>query len=172
MSGRGSPGARGTASRVLVPLLDRLIDDAPDQARDPVISASESLVLLRQSVRRDLEALLNARRYWDVWDREKLNELAVSPLSFGIPDFTAGAFNDPARRETLRLDIEDAIRAFEPRFLSVRVTLNDTKATLESTLRLRIDAVLHAEPMPEPIVFDTIVDPATEHVVVRTNDAG
>ena len=31
---------------------------------------------------------------------------------------------------------------------------------------------LHAEPMPEPITFDTIIDPTTDNIVVRTNDAG
>jgi len=171
MSGRGSAGTRGSAARVLVPLLDRLIDDAPDQTRDPTISASESMLALRQSVRRDLESLLNARRTWKSWP-STLTELRVSPVGYGIPDFTSGAFNDPARREELRLDIEEAILAFEPRFLSVRVTLQDSAERLESTLRLRIDAVMHAEPMPEPITFDTIIDPTTDNIVVRSNDAG
>ena len=171
MSGRGSSGTRGAAARVLAPLLDRLIDDAPDQTRDPAISASESMVALRQSVRRDLESLLNARRTWKSWP-SSLTELRVSPVGYGIPDFTSGAFNDPARREELRLDIEEAILAFEPRFLTVRVTLLEATERLEATLRLRIDAVLHAEPMPEPITFDTIIDPTTDNIVVRTNDAG
>jgi type VI secretion system protein ImpF len=171
MSGRGSTGTRGSAARVLVPLLDRLIDNAPDQTRDPPMSASESMVALRQSVRRDLESLLNARRCWKSWPAS-LTELRVSPVGYGIPDFTSGAFNDTGRREELRLDIEEAILAFEPRFLSVRVALIESTERLEATLRLRIDAVLHAEPMPEPITFDTIIDPTTDNIVVRTNDAG
>lgn len=171
MSGRGPPGTRGAAARVLVPLLDRLIDDAPDQSRDPAISPSESMVALRQSVRRDLESLLNARRSWRSWPAS-LTELRVSPVGYGIPDFTSGAFNDPSRREELRLDIEEAILSFEPRFLSVRVTMLEATERLEATLRLRIDAVLHAEPMPEPITFDTIIDPTTDNIVVRTNDSG
>ena len=171
MSGRSGSGTRGSAARVLVPLLDRLIDDAPDQLRDPPQSASESMVALRQSVRRDLESLLNARRTWKSWPAS-LKELAVSPIGYGIPDFTSGAFNDGSRREELRLEIEEAVQAFEPRFLSVRVALIESTDRLEATLRLRIDAVLHAEPMPEPITFDTIIDPTTDHIVVRTNDAG
>ena len=171
MSGRGPPGTRGAAARVLVPLLDRLIDDAPDQSRDPAISPSESMVALRQSVRRDLESLLNARRSWRSWPAS-LTELRVSPVGYGIPDFTSGAFNDPARREELRLDIEEAILSFEPRFLSVRVTMLEATERLEATFRIRIDAVLHAEPMPEPITFDTIIDPTTDNIVVRTNDSG
>ena len=59
------------------------------------------------------------------------------------------------------MEIEETIRRFEPRFLSVRVTLIDAEDRLETTLRLRIEAVLHAEPAPEPVTFDTLVDPAT-----------
>ena len=70
-------------------------------------------------------------------------------------------------REELRLEIEATIRRFEPRFLSVRVNLIDTQDRLETTLRLRIEAVLHAEPAPEPVTFDTLVDPMTDDIVVR-----
>jgi hypothetical protein len=37
-------------TRVQSPLLDRLIDDAPDQQRDPVVSAVDSMVALRNAV--------------------------------------------------------------------------------------------------------------------------
>lgn len=149
-----------------MPLLDRLIDDSPDQPRDPPIAINDSLVALRDAVRRDLEALLNARRRWLSWPAH-MTDLATSPLGYGIPDFTAGAFNDPRRREELRLEIEDTIRRFEPRFLSVRVALVEQPDRLSSTLRLRIDAVMRAEPAPEAIAFDTIIDPAADDVVIR-----
>lgn len=168
MSGRAGP--RSSAARVQAPLLDRLIDDAPDRDRDPPVSAAESMTALRQSVRRDLEALLNARRRWRSWP-ESLTELKASPLGYGIPDFAAGAFGDPKRRQELRAEIEETIRRFEPRFLSVRVHLVESRDRLETTLRLRIDAVLHAEPAPESITFDTLVDPTMDDVTVRANDA-
>jgi type VI secretion system protein ImpF len=171
MSGRAGTGARGTAARVQLPLLDRLIDEAPDQPRDPPISTADSMAVLRQSVRRDLEALLNARRRWRSTPKI-FKELNVSPIGFGIPDFTAGSFNDAKQREELRLEIEDTIRRFEPRFLSVRAVLVDTRDRLESTLRLRIEAVLHAEPAPEPVTFDTMIDPTSDTVSVQANEAG
>jgi type VI secretion system protein ImpF len=100
-----------------------------------------------------------------------MTELATSPIGYGIPDFASGAFNDARRREELRLEIEDTIRRFEPRFLSVRVHLVDTHTQLETTLRLRIDAVMHAEPAPEAVTFDTVVDPTTDDVLVRAKDS-
>ena len=93
-------------------------------------------------------------------------------MGYGIPDFASGAFNDPRRREELRLEIEDTIRRFEPRFLSVRVHLVDARDRLETTLRLRIDAVLHADPAPEAVTFDTVVDPTTDDVLVRRKTDG
>jgi type VI secretion system protein ImpF len=153
-------------TRVQSPLLDRLIDDAPDQQRDPVVSAVDSMVALRNAVRRDLEALLNARRRWRSWPAH-MTQLTASPIGYGMPDFASGAFSDAQRREELRQEIEATIRRFEPRFLSVRVHLLDALDRLEATLRLRIDAVLHAEPAPESVTFDTLVDRMTEEVVVR-----
>ena len=166
MSGRTGPNTRGPIARVRAPLLDRLMDDAPDQERDPVVSAADSMAALRVSVRRDLEALLNARRRWRSLPA-RMTQLRTSPLSYGIPDFASGAFNDARRREELRLEIEDSIRRFEPRFLSVKVHLIDSKERLETTLRLRIEAVLHAEPAPEAVTFDTLVDPTTDDITVR-----
>lgn len=153
--------------RVRLSLLDSLLDDAPDSQTEVPPSPAEAMEALRRSVRRDLEALLNARRRWRSWPA-RYAELRVSPLAYGIPDFAAGAFNDPRRREGLRAEVEDAIRRFEPRFASVRVSLVDAKDKLDATLRLRIDALLHAEPAPEPIAFDTLVDATTADVVVRT----
>ena len=156
--------------RVQLPLLDRLIDDAPDIVRDASVSLAEATGLLRRSVRRDIEALLNARRRWRSWP-EGYDELAVSPVGYGITDFAAGAFNDPAQRDRLRAQIEQAIRRFEPRLAQVHVVLVDGDNTLDATLRLRIEALLRIEPAPEPITFDTLVDPATAEVQVKTNSA-
>ena len=136
MSGRAGPVNR-QAPRVQQPLLDRLIDDAPDQQRDSAVSGADSVTALRNSVRRDLEALLNARRRWRSWPSH-MTQLATSPIGYGIPDFASGAFGDVRRREELRQEIEATIRRFEPRFLSVRVNLIDNADRLETMLRLRI----------------------------------
>jgi len=80
-------------------------------------------------------------------------------------------FNNQAERDRLRLEIEATIRRFEPRFLSVRVHLTDNEQRLDSSLRLRIDAVLHADPAPEQVTFDTIVDTVNDNVRVRANES-
>lgn len=166
----GRPGRDGmqVAQRAQLPLLDRLIDDAPDVPRDPPLAAAAAVAILRRSVRRDIEALLNARRRWRSWPAG-YTELAESPVGYGISDFAAGAFNDPTQRDRLRLQIEQTISRFEPRLAQVRVVLLDADNTLEATLRLRIEGLLRVEPAPEPIAFDTLVDAATAEVQVKSN---
>ena len=167
MSGRAS---RGDVLRVQIPLLDRLLDDRPDLSSDPALTAGEALAVLRRSVRRDLEALLNARRPWRSWPA-RLSELKTSAVGYGIPDFTAGALNDPGRREQMRAEIETTIRRFEPRFAVLRVIaaeqLHDEP---EPRLRLRIEALLRTEPAPEPVAFDTLVDATSAAVSIREQD--
>jgi type VI secretion system protein ImpF len=159
-----------TVQRAQLPLLDRLLDDAPEMLQDPAMSAAEAVAVLRRSVRRDIEALLNARRRWRSWP-EGYEELALSPVGYGISDFAAGAFNDQGQRDRLRSQIENMIRRFEPRLAQVRVVLLDPGDTLDATLRLRIEALLRTEPVPEPIAFDTLVDAATAEVQVKANAA-
>ncbi len=166
MSGQREAAGGG---RVQLPLLDRLLDDAPDAPRDAPLAPAEAMAVLRRAVRRDLEALLNARRRWRSWPAA-LDELALSPLGYGIPDFSSGGIVEPRARERLRAEIEDAIRRFEPRFARVQVSLLDNTDQLEATLRLRVEALLHADPAPEPIAFDTMIDPTTADVTVRTRD--
>ena len=153
---------------VEAPLLDRLMDDEPgsDRARSP----AETVARLRRSVHREVEALLNARRPWRS-PPPALTALRLSPLAYGMPDFTAGAFNDRRQREVLRAEIEETIRRFEPRLTQIQVRLIDQSPSvgplLRTTLQLRIEALLRAQPAPEPIVFDTAVDTTTADVVLN-----
>jgi type VI secretion system protein ImpF len=151
-----------------LPLLDRLLDDAPDRALDAPLSPGEAIRILQSSVRRDLEALLNARRRWRSWPTY-CRELNISPVGYGVPDFTSGAVHDSSSREWLRAEIEAAIRAFEPRFSGLRVTVVESKDKLSATLRLQIEAMLHVEPAPEPIAFDTLLETTTSEVIVRAS---
>jgi type VI secretion system protein ImpF len=154
------------ATRAAAPLLDRLLDAEPERAADHVRSHAATITALRNAVRRDVEALLNARRPWrSVPDRFAV--LRVSPLGYGIPDFTAGGFNDRAQQERLRSEIETTIRRFEPRLAQVQVELTDAPSPLTATLTLRIGALLRVEPEPEQVAFDTMLDTTTADIVLR-----
>jgi type VI secretion system protein ImpF len=147
-------------------LLDRLMDQRPEQVSDRPRTSSETVSDLRLAVRRDVEALLNARRPWRSVP-DNYPTLRLSPLGYGISDFTAGAFNDPKQQEILREEIETAIRRFEPRLSHIQVQIVEDPAPLKATLALRIHAHLRIDPVPVPISFDTMIDTTTADVVLR-----
>jgi type VI secretion system protein ImpF len=154
------------SAHVLSSLLDRLRDARPEQTGDRPRTPNETVSDLRKAVRRDVEALLNARRPWrSVPDGYPV--LRLSPLGYGISDFTAGAFNDPKQQEILREEIETAIRRFEPRLSRIYVQIVEDPVPLKATLVLRIHAHLQIDPVPEPISFDTMIDTTTADVVLR-----
>jgi type VI secretion system protein ImpF len=170
MSERWSGGAggapRGGVQRARLPLLDRLLDADPDAPEPPPPSAAVALERLRAAVRRDLEALLNARRRRQPLPPE-LTELRTSPLHYGIPDATSGAYAVAARREALAREVEATIRRFEPRLTAITVTLLSDEADLGRALRLKVEAVLRADPVPEPVSFETLLEPVTRDVTVQ-----
>ena len=159
-----APTGRGS-QRVRMPLLDRLLDNDPSSMREPVTTPAIALETLRAAVRRDLEALLNARRRR--WPLPATGpELHASPLGYGIPDATSGAYAQAHRRADLAVEVERIIRRFEPRLLSVRVTLRESGEELDRTLRLKVDAVLRTDPIPEPISFETVIEAISHEVRV------
>ncbi|WIM12885.1 type VI secretion system baseplate subunit TssE [Enhydrobacter sp.] len=158
------------AGRPQLPLLDRLLDAEPTAPSDRPPSAAAAMETLRASICRDLEELLNTRRKWRSWD-PALAQLDRSLVGFGLPDFASGAFNDQRRREELRQLVDASIRRFEPRIVDLRVTLIEAADKVSGTLRLRIDALLRAEPAPEPIAFDTVVDLVSKNVTVLEQEA-
>jgi type VI secretion system protein ImpF len=50
----------------------------------------------------------------------------------------------------------------------VNVTLVEDPERIDRTLRFRIEALVHAEPAPEPLIFDSAVDPSTQGVTVSS----
>lgn len=147
-------------------VLDRLLDYDPGIEKDPPISPVQATRNLHQSVRRDLETLLNTRCR-NAKTPAGLTELDQSLVNYGIPDFTGANLASADSREEFRRTIESIIRKYEPRFKSVRVTLLDNVEPLDRTLRFRIDALVHAEPAPEPVVFDSLLEPVTRSVEVK-----
>jgi len=152
-------------SPIEMSLLDRLLDDDPTSDRDPPKTRHKSLEEFRDAIRRDLEALLNTRPCSVTWSRG-LSELDDSILNYGVVTVTSAELGADGNRERFRSAVEQAVRRFEPRFLRVRVTLVEDPERIDRTLRFRIEALAQAKPAPEPIVFDSVLDPSTQGVTV------
>ncbi len=93
-------------------------------------------------------------------------------VNYGIPDFGGLLMGARSERENLRKRIESAIRHFETRFKQVQVVLVDDRGdNRDRTVRFRIDGLLYAEPTPEPVVFDSQLQPASGDFTVSTSQS-
>ncbi len=153
---------------LLPSLLDRLIDDEPQQSSEPLWRGSYRLDELREHVRRDLEHLLNARHgRLDLLTQR--GELAVSILSYGLPDFTGIVGGGVETREQIRAAVEHAVRQFEPRLTNVLVVVREPEFEFDRNIRLTIQAVLCVDPIVELVTFDTTVEAASGTCAVRSS---
>ncbi|GAB4182763.1 MAG: type VI secretion system baseplate subunit TssE [Thalassobaculales bacterium] len=143
---------------LLPSVFDRLIDENPEAAVDPPRSRGQHLAELRASVRRDLENLINTRYRVRGYPRD-LEALEVSLVNYGVPDMTSASLATAQQREAFCREIERVIRRFEPRFQHVSVASLTNADQTDRTLRLRIEALIYADPAPEPMVFDSVLDP-------------
>jgi type VI secretion system protein ImpF len=151
---------------LLPSVLDRLLDYEPEIQREAPAGPHQLLRDLKQSVRRDLENLLNTRVRNLTWPPH-LKELKQSLVNYGLPDFTGVNLGSTKDREDFCKVIASIINLFEPRLKNVSVTPITASEPLDRTFHFRIDALLRTEPAPEPVVFDSNVEPATGGVEVQ-----
>jgi type VI secretion system protein ImpF len=147
-------------------ILDRLLDNDPGNAMDADTGQHQKLKQLRNSVRRDLENLLNTRLRILEPDDE-YNELKKSLLSYGLPDLATVNIIDKVSRKKFVTHLENLLIEFEPRFKSVNVNYLENSNSLDRTLRFRIDALLYADPSPEVVIFDSVLEPVSRTVNVE-----
>lgn len=143
-------------------LLDRLIDDAPD---DPAERIDEAMAerLLKQGIRRDLEGLLNAKKPHGGWTERP--GLAGTVVTFGIPDLSTEDFGSPVVRDQIRRLIVAAMRAHEPRLRRVEVE-NDSEPT-STGIRFRISAVMMVDRSEQPVVYDARLRPNDREFAIQ-----
>jgi len=146
-------------------VLDRLIDHEPGLAADRPSTWRASVEELKQSLLRDLEWLLNARRIVDPAP-DSCPELQNSVYHFGLPDITSLSPESEAARLKLVRQIEACIRQFEPRLLGVRAYIAQEPELGRRQVRFVVEGVLNIEPNPERVVFDTVLETSTGKFVV------
>lgn len=151
-------------ARVTPSLLDRLTDYAPAAKEESPLSRLQAIRSLKASLWRDLSALLNTKRREDEIP-EHFSEASQSLLTFGLPDFNSYTLRNPADQSRLRRAIEGAIRRFEPRLEKVTVTFQDQNDAVFE-LSFRVDALLRVDPAPEPVSFETRLQPITHQFIV------
>jgi type VI secretion system protein ImpF len=156
--------AMDSASELVPSVLDRLIDHDPSVSSEPFAGRSIRIADLKQSVRRDLEWLLNTRRAMEL--PPALNHLEKSLVAYGLADITSASLSNPNDRSRLRRNVEEAVAHFEPRLIHVRVSIEESRER-DRTVRFRIDAALDVDPTPEPVVFDSVLQLHNKSFVIE-----
>ncbi len=137
-------------------LLDRLIDLEPDNKVESVQSRYTDFSKIKNSVGRDLEKLLNTRRYIFT-PVESYSQTLKSLFIYGLPDFTTLNPNIMSAQSLLRVEIQKAIMLFEPRLKKVNISI-DTSSGTNGKLKFRISGFLQLDDVAEPVTFNTDFD--------------
>jgi type VI secretion system protein ImpF len=152
-------------SRYNPSLFEKLLDDEPDVVSEYAI-VQMSLEQLKDSVARDVEALLNTRCGLPGRVLKGYAECRTSILSFGMIDFAGLTLASPTDRDLICRSIEEAISAHEPRLREPKVSLELNEASNQK-LHFSIQALLVVDLAREPVNFDALLQPTTQQYSVR-----
>jgi len=142
-------------SKAEILITQSLIDRLTDVEQWPETRGA-SINMYRDSIKRDLEWLLNTRQIV-MPELEGFPVTAASVLNFGLPDIHS--FDGSAGKEhnALTAALEKCIRTFEPRISQPRVFLTRSDH-LSRSLRFHIEGQVSYENMDEEIKFDTVLE--------------
>lgn len=163
------PESISTRDLLLPSLLDRLLDDSPEQSSEPLWHEGQVLQVIKRGLCRDLQCLLNARRPLDQIP-EQYTELRTSLLNFGLPDLQSLEIRDDRDLTSICRRIEEAIAAFEPRLRHVHVVPRldgQDRRPIDRRLRFVIEAEFVVEPLHEAIQLVSSLDSGSGDFVVE-----
>jgi type VI secretion system protein ImpF len=153
-------------------VLERLIDRDAGSGLETPPTRAQSVRLLRASVRRDLEWLLNTRRTPEAAD-EEFPEVAKSVHNYGLPELNALNWQSSRDRTRLARAVRESLRIFEPRLRDIQVIPMEPAAGSPHVMRFQIEGMLEMDPAPEHISFDTTLQLASgEYQVKGDTSAG
>ncbi len=164
---------RASRDRLQPVLLDRLLDDAPQQRGEAPEHAAMTPAAMRQAVLRDLRWLLNTINIESRYSLQGREAVRSSTLNFGLPPLAGKRMS-----EIDWVDVETALRTailnFEPRILpdSIEVACVTQPGTLEhhNVLSLEIRGRIWCLPYPREFLFRTDIDLESGHMDL--NDLG
>jgi len=147
--------ARAREMPVTLSVLDRL----SERKEFPATHAA-SLRMLKESIRRDLEELLNTRRSLT----RELDEYAAarsSVVNYGLEDLNS--ITPLSRVDALELQraVQQCVVEYESRLRDVTVSVEGGPDLLRREVRLHIEATIPVHPGAETVSFDTMLDLAS-----------
>ncbi len=148
------PAGQSAVEGYLPSMLDRLTDP---ESGGTAYRRGYGPEEVTAAVRRDLENLLNTRRY-AVPEINEYPETLSSVANFGMPDVLDLPAGNELQRAAIGSKILEAIRRFEPRLTDVQVVLvEDIDQNDRFSLKYQVRARLAIDPSPE-VNFETVVE--------------
>ena len=132
-------------------LLDRLTDREPWPE-----TRAASIALFRDSLKRDVEWLLNTRQPV-IPELASFPATAASVMNFGLPDIHSIDTSGGKSSEALARALEECIRTFEPRIRQPRVLMSPSDP-LTRSLKFHVEGLVRYEDTEEKIDFDTVLE--------------
>ena len=131
--------------------LNRLIDDGRPGSSIDEAGPAEIL----ESIRRDVEDLLNTRNYHGIDLADRYPESAKSIVGYGLPGADEVMVTDRGDLEELRKAIKETLERYEPRLMNVTVTRPGNPRRLTHEVELVIAATIHVEDYEEKIAWNS-----------------
>ena len=117
---------------------------------------SASVAMFRESIKRDIEWLLNTRQPV-IPELEDFPLTSASVFNYGLPDIHSFNSSHGKDANALTQALELCIRTFEPRIRQPRVFLSRSDP-LSRSLRFHLEGKVSFEDMEEEIKFDTVLE--------------
>lgn len=115
---------------------------------------------LKDTVARDLEAMLNTRTAISANTLKDYPECRQSIINYGLNDFAGLSLASTDDRAYICRCLEQAIARHEPRLQQAQAYL-DVQDGATNRLNFAISALLIVHPAKEPVSFDALLQPTT-----------
>jgi len=139
--------------------MDRLLRSGDPGAGSATVHRL-SMEEMKDSVARDLEALLNTRTVIPEQLLKRYPECSRSIVTYGLNDFAGMSLASPDDRAAICQGLERAIARHEPRLRNVRATLDVHEGGIDR-LNFAITALLVLHASQEPVNFDAVLQPSS-----------
>jgi type VI secretion system protein ImpF len=141
-------------------LLDRLMGETAGSG-----AARPAIEQLKDSLARELEALLNTRLGFPPGRFDAAPEARSSVLNYGLADFAGYCLSSSEDRAAICASLKDAIERHEPRLKNVSASLERDAGSV-NRLHFVIHATLHVADGLEPVNFNAVLQPSNLHYAI------
>jgi type VI secretion system protein ImpF len=139
-------------------LFDRLLG-VPLRGATGTSVARISVEELKDSVARDLEALLNTRSVLPEGVLDGYPECSRSIITYGLCDFADRSLSSPSDRAYICARLVAVVTQHEPRLREVQASLELREGSVNN-LKFSITALLVASTSEQPVSFDAFLQPS------------